>query len=139
MTEIPASGGGPGTAGANIDGMRTTLWVAAGGAGGTLARYAISRWIAFREFPWATLGINLSGALILGVLLTVVQRRGTSDAVTTPLAVGVLGGYTTFSTFAWEGFTLIDRGRPVASLLYMSVSVVGGVAAAWLGYVFGRG
>jgi CrcB protein len=50
----------------------------------------------------------------------------------------VLGGYTTFSTFAWEAFTLGRTGRAWVAVAYVSVSVVGGLAAAWFGYVVGR-
>jgi CrcB protein len=113
------------------------LWVALGGALGTVARYAISLNVDQSHFPWATLGINLSGAFILGLFLTLGLGH-LSVAVLTPIAVGVLGGYTTFSTFAWEGFTLSRTGRGGVAFLYMAVSVLGGLFAAWGGYSIGR-
>ena len=61
-----------------------------------------------------------------------------SVAVITPIAVGVLGGFTTFSTFAWEGFTISRNGRPGVAFTYVAVSVVGGLVAAWGGYSLGR-
>ena len=113
------------------------LWVGLGGALGSVARYGISTSIDQSHFPWATLGINLSGAFILGLFLTLGLGH-LSVAVMTPVAVGVLGGYTTFSTFAWEGFTFGRTGRSGVALTYVAVSVVGGLLAAWSGYSLGR-
>jgi CrcB protein len=61
-----------------------------------------------------------------------------SVAVMTPVAVGLIGGFTTFSTFAWEGFTIGRMGRPWVAFLYIAVSVLGGLTAAWVGYTLGR-
>jgi fluoride exporter len=113
------------------------LWVGLGGAVGSITRYAIGLNVDQSHFPWATLGINLSGAFVLGAFLTIALGH-LSVAVITPIAVGVLGGYTTFSTFAWEGFTLSRTGRTGTALIYVAVSVVGGLAAASAGYAIGR-
>jgi CrcB protein len=113
------------------------LWVGLGGALGSVARYAIRLNVDQSHFPWATLGINLSGAFVLGAFLTLALGH-LSIAVMTPIAVGVLGGFTTFSTFAWEGFTFTRTGRAGIAFVYVTVSVVGGLLAAWGGYTFGR-
>ena len=113
------------------------LWVGLGGAAGSIARYAISVQVDQSRFPWATLTINLSGAFILGAFLTLALGQ-VSVAVMTPIAVGVLGGYTTFSTFAWEGFTFSRTGRTGTAIAYIVVSVLGGLLAAWAGYAAGR-
>jgi CrcB protein len=113
------------------------LWVGLGGAAGSIARYAISLNVDQTHFPWATLGINLSGAFVLGAFLTVALGH-LSVAVMTPIAVGVIGGYTTFSTFAWEGFTMGRTGRVTTAAVYVVVSVVGGLAMASAGYAVGR-
>jgi CrcB protein len=113
------------------------LWVGLGGAAGSVARYAIGLSVDQSHFPWATLGINLSGAFLLGVFLTLALGN-LSVAVMTPIAVGVLGGFTTFSTFAWEGFTFSRTGRAGLALTYILVSVIGGWVAAWGGYSLGR-
>jgi CrcB protein len=81
--------------------------------------------------------INLSGAFILGLFLTLALGH-LSVAVMTPIAVGVLGGFTTFSTFAWEGFTFSRTGRAGTAFVYIAISVVGGLVAAWGGYSLGR-
>jgi CrcB protein len=113
------------------------LWVGLGGALGSVARYAIGVRVDQTAFPWATLGINLTGAFVLGLFLTLALGH-LSVAVITPIAVGVLGGFTTFSTFAWEGFTHARSGRVGVALTYVTVSVVGGLLAAGAGYALGR-
>ena len=113
------------------------VWVGLGGAFGSVVRYAIGVRVDQSHFPWATLGINLSGSFVLGLFLTVTLGH-LSVAVITPVAVGVLGGFTTFSTFAWEGFTHARTGRASIAFAYIAVSVVGGLLAAAGGYSLGR-
>jgi CrcB protein len=113
------------------------LWVGLGGACGSVLRYAIGVRVDQSHFPWATLGINLSGAFVLGLFLTLALGH-LSVAVITPVAVGVIGGFTTFSTFAWEGFTHARNGRAGVAVLYVAVSVLGGLVAASGGYSLGR-
>jgi fluoride exporter len=113
------------------------VWIGLAGAVGAVARYAIGLSVDQSRFPWATLGINVSGSFVLGFFLTLTLGR-LPVAVVTPVAVGLVGGFTTFSTFAWEGFTMSDSGRIGTAVLYASVSVVGALAAAALGYTMGR-
>lgn len=113
------------------------VWVGMGGAIGSMVRYAIGLAVDQTRFPWATLGINVSGAFVLAMFLTL-SLGHLSAAATAPVAVGVLGGFTTFSTFAWEGFMLGRNGRPEVAFVYVAVSVVGGLVAAWGGYSLGR-
>lgn len=108
----------------------------AGGVGAT-GRYALGQWAGPTRFPWVTLAINLTGAFALGLLLTVAVGH-LSDDVRIPLGVGLLGGFTTFSAFAWEGLTLSRDGRATTAGLYVVASVGGGLLAAWLGLVLGR-
>lgn len=112
--------------------MRFVL-VGAGGAVGSVIRYWIGITARHSLFPWATLVINLTGSLILGLFLTWSLGR-LPGYVTTPVAVGVLGGFTTFSTFSWEGFFLIRSGRIGLAVVYVLLSVIGGLAGAWIGY-----
>jgi CrcB protein len=113
------------------------VWVGVGGAFGSVIRYAIGLTARQSLFPWATLAINLSGSFILGLFLTWALGR-LPAAVITPISVGVLGGFTTFSTFAWEGLFLTRSGRTGLALIYVLLSVVGGIVAAWVGYRLGR-
>ena len=113
------------------------FWVGVVGAVGAIVRYAIGLGIDQSRFPWATFGINVSGALLLGFFLAVALGH-VPVAVMTPLAVGLIGGFTTFSTFTWEAFTLGRTGRAELAVLYIAVSVCGGLVAASLGYAAGH-
>jgi len=113
------------------------LWVGVAGAVGSVLRYAIGLGVDQSHFPWATLGINVSGALLLGFFLTVALGQ-LPVAVMTPIAVGLIGGFTTFSTFTWESFTFARTGRAWVAVVYVSVSLLGGLMAAWGGYALGR-
>ncbi len=117
--------------------MKVAL-VGAAGAAGALTRYALAVAIGVRTFPWATFAINLTGSFLLGLLLTVGTERQWSDTTVVPLAIGFLGAYTTFSTFSYETFTLIRADRVPTAMLYVGLSVVGGVVAALLGYLAAR-
>jgi fluoride exporter len=113
------------------------IWVALAGAIGCTLRYAIDLRVDQSRFPWATLAINLSGAFVLALFLTLALGR-VSVEVMTPISIGLLGGYTTFSTFAFESFTMSRNGRPATALLYIAISVVGGVCAASAGYALAK-
>jgi CrcB protein len=117
------------------------LLAALGGALGALARWAVAE--AFPSspggWPWATLLVNLTGCLLLGALFAVLTARSPEPVWIRPfLAVGVLGGYTTYSAFAVEVVDLLDRGAAAVAAGYVLLSVVGGVAAVALGAVAGR-
>jgi len=111
----------------------TVIWVAAGTALGALARFEITRrWILRHGdvFPWSTLWINLGGAFLAGC---VVARVGAMpEGLVHFLAAGVLGGFTTVSSFGLETVLMIERGRNRAALAYVGASLLGGVAAAGL-------
>jgi len=116
----------------------TIVLVAVAGAAGALARYGIGHAMGMRSFPWATLGINLVGSFLLGVLWRVSLERHWPDTATIPLGLGFLGAFTTFSTFSNETIDLVRSDRAEAALLYVAVSVAGGLVAATLGYALGR-
>jgi CrcB protein len=113
------------------------VWVGIGGAIGSMIRYAFGLGAVNSRFPWTTLFINISGSFALGFLLTWGLGRW-SVTQTTAVAVGLLGGFTTFSAFAWEGLFLTRSGRTGLAIGYLLLSVLGGVAAAWMGYTLGR-
>jgi CrcB protein len=113
--------------------------LAIGGAVGTLARYALtelSRVIVPQEpapaFPWGTLAVNLLGCFVIGVLATILAPSSRDD-LRNAVLVGVLGGFTTFSSFAWETQALWAAGRAAPALAYIVTSVFFGIALAMLG------
>jgi CrcB protein len=113
------------------------LLVALLGAAGALSRYVIGRAVGTTTFPWATLGINLAGCFVLGLLLAGGSGR-LAEGTVTGLSVGFLGAFTTFSTFGYETQTLLRDDRAGAALGYVALSVVAGIAFAALGHSAGR-
>lgn len=121
----------------------TYLWVAIGGALGSMARYACSglaaRWIG-AAFPWGTLFVNVAGSLAIGVLAAL-ATHGERPLVGTDarafLMVGVLGGFTTFSSFSLETLTLARGGQLAAAGANVAVSLVACLVAVAIGFAAG--
>lgn len=120
--------------------MPTWIAVAAGGAAGTLARYLVGvAWARPGVFPWWTLGINVTGSLALGLIVGVAAARGAaSSTLIIALAVGVAGGFTTFSTFSVETLAMVERGESLRAIAYVTASIVLGLLAAALGLYLTR-
>ncbi len=106
--------------------------MAPAGAAGALARWGATSAVGSRAFPWATLGVNVVGSLLLGVVIGVGQRWWSAD-VTLALGVGFLGAFTTFSTFSTQVDELAREGRWLAASTYVVASVALGVLAAVAG------
>jgi CrcB protein len=110
------------------------------GAGlGGLARYLAGTWIMSKyagRFPLGTFAINVSGAFVIGVLMTLLTERWQPHPNWRLfLVVGVLGGYTTFSSFEYETYQAVRDGARWIGLLYVTASVVLGYFGVWLGAV----
>ena len=114
----------------------TTLLVAIGGLAGVLARFGIGRLTEHgTTLIWSTVAINVVGSFLLGVLTA---TGWFSRDVREGIGVGFLGGFTTFSTFSVQAVLEVDAGKGGRALVYVAVSVVGGIAAAAAGYALGR-
>lgn len=112
--------------------VATAIGVGLLGGLGAVGRFLLDGAVARRvgsAFPFGTLAVNLSGAFVLGVL---VGAAVSGDAYRL-LGIGLLGGYTTFSTWALESHRLAEDGRPRLAAANFAVSLVLGVGAAWLG------
>ena len=122
--------------------MRMLLLASAGGAIGAGVRYAVSQWFVARgwtEFPWATLSINVTGSVLMGLTVGLLMARtGMPPELRVFLATGILGGYTTFSAFSLEVWQLAERGQMLAAGVYILASVVLSVAGLGLGLVAAR-
>ena len=121
--------------------MPVTLAVALGGALGAVSRYGLDRFIERRSvatFPWSTFTINATGCLLIGVVIAVLDRTNTPTWLRLGLVIGVLGGYTTFSTFAQETLDLIEGGKLGVAMLYAFGSLALGVLAVLFGTQIGQ-
>ena len=115
------------------------LLVGLGGFIGAIARYAVDGWVHARwgtSFPYGTFVINVTGSFILGLFATLSLNLAWSEQWRLLIAVGILGAYTTFSTFEYETLQLIvEGGRYRAAALNLIGSVLAGLLAAYLGIV----
>jgi CrcB protein len=122
--------------------MMTTLFqVALGGAIGASARYltntAVMRWVG-PGFPYGTLMVNILGSFLMGVLVVVLAHKG-GTRYAPLLMTGILGGFTTFSAFSLDAFTLWERGQVALAGAYVAGSVVLSIAALIAGVLTMRG
>ena len=117
--------------------MDRYLVVLAGAGLGGLARYVAGSWIMLKyggRFPLGTLVINVSGSFLIGVLMTLLtERLNPHPNWRLFLVVGVLGGYTTFSSFEYEIYQSVRDGARWMGMLYLTSSVVLGYLGVWLG------
>lgn len=122
--------------------MQSLFLVMAGGALGSGARYLTGRATLAMfgpNYPWGTLTVNLLGGLAMGLLVGILARDPAGhQTARLLLAVGVLGGFTTFSAFSLDLVTMIERGDLAAALLYAAVSVAGSVLALFAGLALMR-
>ena len=117
--------------------MRYML-VAVAGALAALVRYSATVAVGVRDFPYATLGVNVTGAFLFGLVVTLTTAGRIPNDVGIAASVGFLGAYTTFATFAWEVFVLIRTDRLSTAAAYVGLSASLGVAAAGAGYLLAR-
>lgn len=118
--------------------MIRALWVGVAGAAGAMSRYGIGLLVGPQAFPWATLGINLSGSFLFAFVVTWALQGHLSRDAATAVAAGFLGAYTTYSAFSFELFDLGRTGRGAVAVTYAAVSLAGGLVAAWAGYRLGQ-
>ena len=110
--------------------------VALGGAMGATARYAAGlRWpVRAGAFPWTTLWINAAGCAVIGVFMVVITDVWAAHRLVRPFfGTGVLGGFTTFSTYAVDIQKLVDSGHARTALAYLAATLLAAMAAVWLG------
>ena len=119
-----------------------TIAIAAGGAIGALLRFWVSSGVYVllgRAFPWGTLAVNVLGSLAMGLLyVLLLERSAAAPEWRALLMVGLLGAFTTFSTFSMETLTLMEQGAWIKAVANVLLSVVACIAAAGLGVVIGR-
>jgi CrcB protein len=118
-------------------------WVALGGAIGSAVRYLIADWIqsaAWEGFPFGIFVVNITGGLVMGILTELMALKwNVSLEMRAFLTTGILGGYTTFSTFSLDSALLIERGAYASAVLYIAGSAILSVAALFAGLWIIRG
>jgi fluoride exporter len=122
--------------------MWTYIAIAFFGTLGCWARYAMTNLVQTvygRDFPYATLSINVGGSFIMGFLfIETLERLTLSPELRTGMLTGFIGGYTTFSTFEMEIFLLVEQNDYIKAVLYLGLSVVLGFIAAFSGALIAR-
>ena len=115
--------------------LKNFLLVGLGGGIGSMLRYATSLMITSRYFPYATLAVNICGSFVIGLVLAMsVKNEQFLNNWKLFLAVGICGGFTTFSSFSAENMELLQNGKAMSAFIYIAASVIFGIVAAWLGF-----
>jgi len=118
--------------------LYSVLYVALGGALGSVSRYLVGTWVQSAsqsiDFPYGTLTVNLIGCFVIGFLSQLAETRGVFTPETRALVfIGVLGGFTTFSSFGNDSINLLRDGETFNALANVGANVIFGLALVWLG------
>jgi CrcB protein len=124
----------------------SSLYVAGGGAFGSWLRFLVGRYtlvllgpVRASALPWATLFVNVVGSVAMGLLVGWLARHGShGEGTRLLLGVGVLGGFTTFSSFSMEFALLVERGTPGLAALYVAVTLLAGLGGMFAGLAMMR-
>lgn len=117
--------------------MKSILWVALGGAIGSLLRYAVALWLKPEPalaFPMHTLLVNVIGCLVIGFVFSFLLTVPDEQYYRLFIITGILGGFTTFSSFGLESFYLFQHKEFAKAVIYILLSNILGLAAVWSGY-----
>jgi CrcB protein len=117
--------------------LKTILYIALGGAIGSVLRYLTSVFVNkywANQFPLATLLTNVLGCLIIGILIGILEKNNLANSnLKWLLITGFCGGYTTFSTFGYENYSLFQSNNSLLAFGYIALSILLGIFAVWLG------
>jgi fluoride exporter len=122
--------------------MARFLWICLGGAAGTGARYLLSGWLlraAGPGFPWGTLAVNVIGSFLLGLIMQIALTTDLiSPTLRLGLTTGVMGGFTTYSTFNYETLQYLQQSEWLAAFTNVAATLIACLAAGVLGVLGGR-
>lgn len=121
--------------------LQSILAVGIGGFAGSVLRYLISHYMKLSWstiFPIGTFTVNLAGSFLIGIIIAATLTENLSQQMRLLLATGFCGGFTTFSTFSFEFFSLLQNGHAGYAFLYAGSSLVLGLFLVWLGFSLGK-
>ena len=121
--------------------MERFLWICLGGAAGTAARYLIALWAAQRfgsAFPYGTLIVNLTGSFAIAGVMQAAAALSWSATLRSVIAIGFIGGFTTYSSFNYETSRLLEEGAVGSAMFNALATILGAFAAGWLGLLSAR-
>lgn len=120
--------------------MKGYLWIGIAGAMGALLRTGIGELLPYENgFPIATFSVNMIGTFLLCLLVAgVVRKISAAKHVQDAITTGFLGSFTTFSALSMETVLLFETGQPIMGVLYVGLSIIGGIAAGMLGFHLGQ-
>ena len=121
-----------------MESVAKSLWIGFGAFIGANARFWLGELIGHRAFPWATLTINVIGSLAIGIFYAWELRQAPHSAFRLFFAVGICGGFTTFSAFSWETLRLLEKGDWVAGGAYVLASIFMTILACAGGFYLTR-
>lgn len=121
--------------------MGQLFWIAVAGGAGTALRYGITMFAA-RQFgaayPYGTLAVNIAGCFAIAACVQLAVTAAWPSAVRSIVIVGFLGGLTTYSSFNQETIHMVQEGASASAVLHVLITIVGGLAAGWLGLIAAR-
>ncbi|MFZ4621394.1 MAG: fluoride efflux transporter CrcB [Bacteroidota bacterium] len=122
--------------------MEKYLFIGLGGFLGSIARFGIASFIQNKTeslFPYGTMAVNIAGCFIIGLLMTLFQERIiVSQNIRLFLVIGILGGFTTFSSFSYDTFAMMKSGNLFGAGLNAGMSLFGCLVATWVGFYVGE-
>lgn len=117
--------------------MKAVFLVAFGGAIGSVLRYLVAVWmknLISSEFPWHTFSVNIIGCLVIGFMFSLTLGNISFDTIRLFVMIGILGGFTTYSSFGLETFDLFKQGKIIVALAYIFATNILGLVAVYFGY-----
>jgi len=114
--------------------FKNIILVGLGGMIGSILRYTIGNAMKNNNFPAATLSVNILGSFVIGAVMALALKQQNFGDWRLFLATGICGGFTTFSAFSWECMQMLQQQRYATVILYISISLIAGIAATFFGY-----
>lgn len=114
--------------------LRNILFVAFGGAVGSVFRYLAAVILVAKKFPAATFTVNIIGSFLIGILMGFIVKQANSQTWQLLLVTGFCGGFTTFSAFSWDIVLLLQQAKYATAFLYIIATLFIGIAATFLGF-----